>query len=156
MDVISFIVRPSSAFDGKLLEVVPSVNGQDLSALVTAYEEGRGFDVVGGYGGIVPEAFNYGLLSDYYLGASEHRYWGQIGKIAVLGCGDCGEVGCWPLYARVHLADGSVLWNDFEQPHRRDRNYGGLGPFTFEEDAYRREAASLTMSSFPPKAHNER
>jgi len=54
----------------------------------------------------------------------------------VLACGACGELGCWPLYAAVSVGGESVTWSAFEQPHRRDRDYTGLGPFEFDREQY--------------------
>jgi hypothetical protein len=136
MDTVSFSVRPSSAADEKTYEIVSSVNGRELSDLVTEFERAASFDVAGGYGGIIPAYFNFGSLLTYYQGAREDWYWGEVGKIALLGCGSCGEVGCWPLCADVQLGDVDVSWSAFEQPHRSGRNYGGFGPFLFERMAY--------------------
>jgi hypothetical protein len=125
------------------METVPYVNGRDLSELVAAFEVERGFDAAGGYAGIIPAYFRYGPLRDYYMGAEEHPYWGPIGKIAVLGC-ECGEVGCWPLYAEVQTDADSFTWLNFEQPHRRGRDYGDFGPFRFARGEYEASLADLT------------
>lgn len=101
--------------------LVPVVDGVPLTELVAAYEASREFDVVGGYGGIVPDFFNFGDLSLHYLGVAERQWPGQ-GMVWLLGC-DCGEVGCWPLEARVNVTSGTVVWSAFRQPHRPDRDY---------------------------------
>lgn len=33
----------------------------------------------------------------------------------------------------ITRADGAVRWADFRNPKRRDRDYTGFGPFTFDE-----------------------
>ena len=137
MTSIVFTVRPSAAFHGKLLEMVPVLDGIELTQLVTDYEAARAFDVVDGYSGIVPGVFRYGSLIEYYLGSPEDEYWIKEGKVALLGC-ECGEVGCWPLYAHVHATESSVVWRDFAQPFRPSRDYGGFGPFTFDRGDYER------------------
>lgn len=58
------------------------------------------FDPVGGYGGLIPESFNFGTLDRYFLGDFEpNSYFAEIGGVYLLGC-DCGEVGCWPTSRR--------------------------------------------------------
>ncbi|GHE07521.1 hypothetical protein GCM10011381_04310 [Klenkia taihuensis] len=55
---------------------------------MAAYEAERGVDVVGGY---APAPLDQGHAS---VGPAPGR------TVTLLGCG-CGEVGCWPLDARV-------------------------------------------------------
>jgi hypothetical protein len=141
MTSIDLVVRPledSSRPDC----IVPFIDGHDLVDLITEHERAEGLGPAGGYDGIVPTYFNYGPLLAYFLGAREHRYWGKIGKIAVLGC-SCGEVGCWPLYARVHASTTEVTWSAFEQPHRKNRTYDRFGPFTFDRRQYEAAAANV-------------
>ena len=57
------------------------------------------------------------------------------GKIAVLGC-VCGEVGCWPFRVRITLQEDVVVWDGFEQPHRRTWRYDELRPFVFDRTQY--------------------
>jgi hypothetical protein len=56
-------------------------------------------------------------------------------------------VGCWPLEAGVTLAEESVRWSAFAQPHRRVWSYAGFGPFVFDrrqyEDAVAEAVAAL-------------
>jgi hypothetical protein len=74
-------------------------------------------------------------------------------KIAVLGCGDCGEVGCWPLYTNVQATNDTVAWFDFEQPHRRQRDYSGFGPFLFSRDTYE-QAVEEVVTAIRAADHN--
>jgi hypothetical protein len=60
----------------------------------------------------------------------------------LLGCADCGEVGCWPLEVCIDVDDAVVTWRSFRQPHRPDRDYTGLGPFRFDAAAYRAALAA--------------
>ena len=113
--------------------VLPVVGGQSLVVLARAYEAGRGFDVPGEYGGLVVDNFGFGDLEQYLTGSSDA--WPGRGRVALLGC-DCGEVGCWPLFARVRRESGAVVWESFENPHRPQRDYSGFGPFTFGGTAY--------------------
>jgi hypothetical protein len=57
------------------------------------------------------------------------------GKIAVLGC-ECGDVGCWPFRVGITLRDDVVIWDDFEQPHRRAWRYDELRSFVFDRTRY--------------------
>jgi len=35
------------------------------------------------------------------------------------------------MYARVVATDETVVWSEFAQPYRPERDYGGFGPFLF-------------------------
>lgn len=144
MNSIEFLVRPKTNLsDSDVLEIVPLIDGANLVDLVAQFETEREFDVAGEYGGLVPQWFNYGPLLDYYLGGAGHGYWGEIGKIALLGC-QCGEVGCWPFYARVDMSASSVTWTDFEQPHRMKQDYSQFGPYSFDRSEYERAVTAVT------------
>jgi hypothetical protein len=115
-----------------------------LTEIVSAFEHENAFDPIGGYGGLIPGWFKYGPLDKYFLGEfSLESYFGKMGRIYLLGCGDCGEVGCWPLVARVSVTPTTVLWDSFEQPHRRQRDYSKLGPFVFSVEQYRKAVGEL-------------
>lgn len=128
VDVISFHVSEESP-----PRVCPVVNGRRLTDLVTEYERSRNYGP-GGYGGLVPAYFNFGDLRAYLLGLDNHQ-WPRPGTAWLLGC-ECGEVGCWPLEARVRTRPTEVVWSDFTQPFRSDRDYLGFGPFTFVREQY--------------------
>ena len=115
--------------------ITPCVDGVMLTALVEEFERGHGLtDPAGGYGGLIPEHFDYGPLDRYFLGKSE-TLTGGPGGIFVLGC-SCGEVGCWPLACVVSVRDGEIIWQSFEQPHRPTRDYSLFGSFVFELKQY--------------------
>lgn len=67
----------------------------------------------------------YGLMKSVawqYQGRRGSHFWsGPHDKTALLAC-RCGEVACWPLMARVTLNPATVVWSDFEQPHRSDES----------------------------------
>ena len=153
MASIEFLVGPFEDSD-EIQQVVPVVDGVPLDEMIASFEEARGFDVVGGYGGLVLDFFKFGGLDHYFLGAIDHRYFSKLGKIAVLACADCGEVGCWPLHAAVSIDRDSVTWSEFEQPHRKGRDYTGFGPFVFNRDEY--EAALATLSTQIGKSERQR
>ena len=93
-------------------------------------------DIAGGYAGLVIEFFKYPPLSQYYMvEGDEDGYWKSEGGIYLLGC-ECGEVGCWPLIARVTSTANTVTWDGFKQPHRAERDYSKFGPFIFDAEQY--------------------
>ena len=114
--------------------LVPFIDGQSLVDLVAAFETQRGYAPAGGYAGIIPAHFNFGDLRRYYE-AREARQWPKPDHAWLLGC-DCGEVGCWPLTARIEVAADAVAWSDFGQDHRPGWNYEGFGPFVFDRHQY--------------------
>jgi hypothetical protein len=120
---------------GNVLAVTPHVDGASLAALVEAYERAKGYDPAGGYGGLIPAYFNYGPLDEYFTGKDKSDYWMSLKGVYLLGCG-CGEVGCWPLIASVYQKDDTIRWDGFVQPHRRERDYSGFGPYTFSRAQY--------------------
>jgi len=143
---ISFSIEPFEA----VLAIVPKVNGIPLTELVMAFEREKGYEPVGGYGGIIPQYFKYGPLDRYYLGLFEQdSYFSRLGRVYLLGCGDCGEVGCWPLMARVTESSESVVWDCFEQPHRRERDYSSFGPFTFGVESTEKPSQYSAPSFLP-------
>lgn len=125
--------------EGGARALVPTVDGESLVDLVAAFESRRGYEPSGGYAGIIPAHFDFGDLTRYYE-AREDRQWPSPGHAWLLGC-DCGEVGCWPLAARIAVTTDSVTWSDFSQEHRPDRDYQGFGPFVFDRDQYARAVA---------------
>jgi hypothetical protein len=136
---VSFNVQP---FEGTL-SITPVVDGTPLPEIITAFEREQHFEPAGGYGGLIPEWFKYGALDHYFLGDFEKdSYFARLKRVYLLGC-QCGEVGCWPLMARIRAEGESVVWDSFEQPHRKDRDYSGFGPFVFDLRQYREVVEAL-------------
>jgi hypothetical protein len=137
---LSFSTQPfENAFS-----VTPLVDGAPVSEMASAFERDRRFEPAGGYGGLIPQWFKYGPLDKYFLGQFEEgSYFAKMGRIYLLGCRDCGEAGCWPLTARVDVREGTVSWDTFEQPFRRERDYSGFGPFAFDASQYGEALATL-------------
>ena len=134
---ISFLVERSGDHQPSVYAVVPTIDGTALTDLVAEFESNRHLEPAGGYGGIVPQLYNYGPLARYLMGEfGLDSSWAGMGGIYVLGC-DCGEVGCWPLVCRVKIEDQSVVWDEFKQPHRPERDYSEFGPFVFDLFQYR-------------------
>jgi hypothetical protein len=133
---VSFFVEEFGSYQPAVHAVVPLVNGTALTDLVSAFEGEHGYEPVGGYGGLIPEFFKYGSLDRYFMGEFEpDSYWTRLGGLYVLGC-DCGEVGCWPLLCQVSREGNAVVWDQFRQPHRKDRDYSQFGPFVFDAVQY--------------------
>lgn len=139
----SFEIQPIPQLKTKSLRLL--VNGVDFADQITAYEESLNYHPAGGYGGLIPDFFNYGHLTDYLLGRThQDSYFSDLGRIYLLGC-DCGEVGCWPILGSVIASDQHVVWRDFLQPHRPDRDYSGFGPFFFDLNDYRQKAEMISQ-----------
>lgn len=120
--------------------LTPEVDGTSLIMLVGSYEATRGYDPAGEYGGLVPEHFDFGNVSRYYLG-TEANQWPKLGEAWLLGC-QCGEVGCWPLAVRITVDSSNVIWSNFAQPHRPSWDYGAFGPFKFDRRQYAKAIAN--------------
>ena len=114
-------------------ELVPLVDGVSLADLVSGFEYATGYQPACGYAGLVLDHSNFGDLGNYLHGEADSPYWRDT--VALLGC-NCGEVGCWPLQARIQVAPDFVTWTAFTQPHRADRDYSDFGPFTFRRTQY--------------------
>ncbi|PPF86189.1 hypothetical protein C5B96_05410 [Subtercola sp. Z020] len=119
------------------MEVLPVIDGSPLTALVTAFEVGRGWDPAGGYGGLFPTVFGLGSAAAYWLG--EHP---AGDRVFALGC-ECGEMACWPLAIEVATSSDTVGWQKFRQPYRSDRDYSAFGPFIFDRTQYEAAVASI-------------
>ena len=140
---VSFSVEELSEDKPIVYAVTPVINGVPLTQLVASFESGQHFEPAGGYGGLVPQFFDYGPLDRYLMGDCEpDSHWANLDGIYVLGC-DCGEVGCWPLLCRVTLDGEAVVWDQFKQPHRKERDYSEFGPFVFDAAQYRTAASDL-------------
>src|SRR6266700_4096278 len=145
ISTLSFLVKEFGDYKPVVYAVVPVIDGVPMTDLVAAFEESRHFDPVGGYGGLVPQFFNYGSLDQYFNGCFEQgSYWERLHAIYLLGC-DCGEVGCWPLLCRIRMDGNIVVWEAFKQEHRPERDYSRFGPFVFDAKHYRNAVAKLQM-----------
>ena len=142
-DIVSFAFHPFGKSSRPVRAVVPHINGVPLIQLIDEFERAKKFEPVGGYGGLIPELFEYGPLEKYFFGEFDSgSYWSSLGGVYVLGC-ECGEVGCWPLQCRIGAHGDDVIWNEFCQPHRKTRDYSGFGPFVFDGAQYREALVKL-------------
>jgi len=139
---VSFSIQPFE----KVLAVTPCVNGISMAEMALTFEREQRFEPAGGYGGLIPQYFKYGSLDHYFLGDFEpNSYFARMGRAYILGCGDCGEVGCWPLIARIRADGESVVWDSFQQPHRPERDYSRFGPYVFGAHQYREAVVALRI-----------
>ena len=137
---LSFSIEPLKE-EELVLSIVPLVNGVRVTTLIEEFERERRYEPTGGYGGIVPAFFKFGPLDEYFMGASADPIFADNG-FYLLGC-QCGEVGCWPLCARILKNEGQFSWEQFGQPFRPERDYSAFGPFTFDSDQYRRAVIEM-------------
>lgn len=136
---IQFVVRPRDVRGVR--EAVPVIDRELLTDLIDQFELSAGMQPAGNaYGGLVPAFSRFGPLDEHFRGRSA-RAMGP--KTPLLGC-ECGEWGCWPLMAQITVTDDDVVWDSFEQPYRRSRDYSRFGPFCFERRQY--EAALQALS----------
>ena len=144
---LTFVIEP---LDERCpaLSIVPVVNDIRLTQLIEDFERGHNYQPTGGYAGLVPGHFNFGPLEKYFLAETPSVPIEKIGHY-LLGC-SCGEVGCWPLTARIVVDAQQVIWEGFSQPFRPNRDYSSFGPFVFSLEQYRRTVHGL-LSAFPAK-----
>ena len=101
------------------LTVMPNllVNGVAFIELVRQHE--LPFAMAEGKPDLAGDYFATGAAAYYPTGhPTSDRYEGEE-KSMLLGCAGCGFAECWPLLARVETQGETVVWSDFEQPHRR-------------------------------------
>jgi hypothetical protein len=130
---LSFLIEPIGPGEPDALAVIPLIDFTPLPRIIEQYESEKGFDVAGGYAGLVPKHYRFGPLNTHFLadyGVDLESNWEAHGRY-LLGC-KCGQVTCWPLTARISKTDDIVTWDRFYQPHRPDRDYSGFGPFKFD------------------------
>lgn len=72
--------------------------------------------------------------SRHFLGAPALSGSGDSDTV-LLGC-DCGDWGCWPLFAEVQVSAVTVIWREFRNGHRPAWDLSRLGPFEFDRDQY--------------------
>ncbi len=118
--------------DRGAVEVVPRIDGVPLTELIDRFEIDAGMDPAGAaYGGLIPRLYRFGAMEDH----SHGRPSPMRPKTPLLGC-ECGEWLCWPLMARITVTAELVIWDCFEQPHRKTRDYTTFGPFQFDRHQY--------------------
>lgn len=92
-------------------------------------------DIAGNYAGLAPWACPPDVTEHFHGSPGSHLHCGPHDKTVLMGC-TCGEVGCWPLMARISVEGERVRWADFEQPHRRGRWTHDDVAFVFDRSQY--------------------
>jgi hypothetical protein len=141
MNRISFSIKTLELGEQTWPEVIAEVDGIPLTLLAKTYETARAMHPVGNYGGLCPLRYRFGKWDDYFHGYRTSSM-SDPGKVALLNC-NCGVFTCWPLLAAVSTDFETVVWQDFEHPFHRERDYSGLGPFVFDWDEYEEAITSL-------------
>lgn len=123
---------------GPGIELHILINGQSLIDLVRTVElpfaEAEGKPDIAG---------KYGWLCD--VDCEIQRL--KTEECMLLGC-NCGIPDCWPLTARVSLAEDIVCWSRFLNWHRTEGHanpwdHSALGPFIFDRQQYETAVLSL-------------
>jgi hypothetical protein len=140
---VSFAIRPLSD-EEPVPSILPVVNGVPLTDLVAEFERAHQYEPAGGYAGLVPRFFRLGRLDEYYMGTRTEPVFGNRGCY-LLGC-ECGEAGCWPLEAHIVATGQHVVWEEFRQPFRSERDNSSFGPFRFELEQYRTSVIELAAA----------
>jgi hypothetical protein len=161
MNILSITLEQVVAGDGNSYPSIQiSIDGMKLQELAKNHElpfaqrEGHP-DIAGGYLGLDVEATNRNI----FLGEAEFDYGEDSNKVALMEC-VCGCPGCWPLAVRITKTSNTVLWSDFEQPHRGPDSagghwdYTGFGPFEFDLEQYLNEIAKLSERAEPSGSAN--
>jgi hypothetical protein len=142
MDIIAFKVQPSEHWFGEEIEI--EINGESLVEKLRAFEmplaqaEGSP-SIAGEYSGLPAVSFLF--PSRHFLGEQAHPET-RAGRVELLLCRDCGEIGCWPILAQIEVTENRVTWSNFQQPHRMGRgnsaiwDYAAFGPFVFDRAQY--------------------
>ena len=125
------------------------IDGRDLIEMLKKFEkpfadrEGAP-NIAGAYSGLPEPA----ATTERFLGLADTGYGDCDDKVAVLEC-ECGWEGCWPFAVRIEVSEATVVWTQFEQPHRGAHSaqphwdYEGFGPFTFDKNQYLHEIKKL-------------
>ena len=125
------------------------VNGRDLVELIGDFEREFAADLAGSYG-LLP-AVDVLPPARHFLGEPDPSYASDDGHTMLLGC-ECGEPGCWPLQARIDATERTVIWREFQQPHRPGWDYARFGPFVFDRVQYDASLAHAAGKLRAPEA----
>ena len=138
----SFAIEPLPDTNA-VLSIVPIMNGIRLTALIEEFERESQYEPAGGYAGIVPAHVNFDPLDQYFLATNPNSSFAD--RLWLLGC-SCGEVGCWPLEARIAINEREIVWEHFKQPFRPERDYSPFGSFRFDHDQYQQSVMELASA----------
>ncbi len=136
LDVVEFYVGQNAPGAGEVDTVTPYVNGISLIELARraelrpATEQGEP-GPAGSYAGLViAERRDW---KHWYLNDDPQTWFGD-GDSSLLGC-ICGATSCWPLTARVSVADSQITWSEF-RTGLRSWDLRRLGRFVVQREQY--------------------
>lgn len=150
--VLSFTVKQMEGHEPDVLSLTPVLSGILLTELVESFERERGFEPTAGYRGLIPmwsgltppsPPPGYGSLENYFIGRAGQ---GHRPGHSLLEC-QCGNFGCWPLCARIVVAERTVVWDSFRQPHRPLRDYSDFGPFIFDAEQHKKAVIDVAANN---------
>ena len=150
MNTLTFQIKAQSN-NGRIYVIVEIfIDGVNLIDLLKEYElpyaEREGSpQIAGAYVGLAPQVLYRQLTRNVSEGWPES-------KRNIYACSSCHEEGCWPMFITIKTQGDQVIWEEFEQPHRKVHskvsawNYSGFGPFVFEKSAYLQAVESLKVN----------
>lgn len=135
METIEFRSVLQAFPTGTLPAIVPYLSGVPLAELLRGVElpaaRRRGHaSLAGDYAGLTGDAVRW--PGRHYLGEPHESLSGR--DSVLLGC-TCGDTGCWPFSAVVHLGEDTVVWTDYAHGFL-DADYCELREFTFDRAQY--------------------
>jgi hypothetical protein len=126
MNTIQFKVEKSQELEHHVLNIY--LNNVNLIEFIKQYEVQFEPKIAGGYEGLNTNYLD-NLYEHLYGNLDENDLFNYNGKTQVLGC-NCGESGCWPLLVKITVNDETIVWSDFEQPHRSEDSAGGYWDYS--------------------------
>jgi hypothetical protein len=103
-------------------EVIPFIDNESLIDMLQKVEIQYDAKITGRYKGLT--------INDFVL-ESERK---QAKKV-ILDC-QCRNIGCWSFEVTITETENTILWEDFEQVHRKHWDYTALGTFQFDKKDY--------------------
>ncbi len=152
MNRVSFAWRAYEYGAGSGEELAIEIDGTSLVELTAAVEKPHAHaeghpHLAGSYAGLSRFAMSPEKLERHLLGKPALE--SDDGLAVLLGC-ECGEWGCWPLGARIHLDQNIVKWSDFHNRHRGGWDLSALGPFVFDREQYETSARKAAAAAREP------
>ncbi|MGQ8874428.1 hypothetical protein [Paenibacillus sp. TSA_86.1] len=136
MDSIEFKLEYSEEQEASVITIY--VNNESLVERMKRYEAQFESEIAGLYEGLNIELVDH--IEAHFTGRlQEDDIFNYEGKTLVLGC-NCGLPGCWPLLVKITETDDSIIWSQFEQPHRTEDSAGGYWDYsTFPSFHFRKK-----------------
>ena len=152
MDIVNFILEDASEENDLVVNVY--VNNKNLKDILKEYENQFDKESAGKYEGI--RLLYFDDVIKHFTGNIKESILNFSGKSQLLGC-PCGEPGCWPFFANIKIDKNKIIWNGFEQPHRKINSPGGywdycnLKAFEFDKNDYESKLLKLSNNILTKK-----